>query len=229
MEQEASEATALPESLTQVGTLFRRLAYGENKDSSPAAFYRFPNDSDPLGLSHFDSIGGDLSYNALCGVDRGLNTISLMAEAFRACHDGVVPAIAIVCKHGNPCGAAFSWTDPAIAVLKALRGDPVAVMGGEFICNFPINDTLAKLLSDVPDSLSIGRLKWGLDVITAPALTDTAVGILHRKKNPRKLNIFSVPKSLYHRILCPSIVKICPLIPRLLLTGRNASDSILCR
>lgn len=53
------------------------------------------------------------------------------------------PYIAVAGKHGNPCGAAIDWENPARAIKKALFGDPLAVMGGEVVVNFPITNEMS--------------------------------------------------------------------------------------
>jgi AICAR transformylase/IMP cyclohydrolase PurH len=115
-----------------------------------------------------------------------LDILCALAQAFRLTR-GKVPYIAIAGKHGNPCGAAIDWDDPQQALLKALCGDTVAVMGGEVITNFPITDELGNLLFLAPPDLHIGREKWGLDLVLAPDFSTETVEKLGKYEKRRLL------------------------------------------
>ena len=177
----------------QVGTevasavlkLVRELAYGENKSQSPASLWT-ASTGDPLALDQFQVAAGDPSYVGMADLDSCLEVLCRLAETFRL-HAGSVPYIAIACKHGDPCGAAIDWDNPLVATEKMLFGDPVAVMGGEVITNFPITDKLAQQLHVAPAD-RIGRDRWGLDMVAAPDFSDAAITILEgRTVKPRRL------------------------------------------
>ncbi len=172
-----------------LGIKFAKLAYGENRDQSPAFFFQsigVPDDL--LDWSHFQVISGQPSYISMADGDRVLQIVRLMAEAFRQ-NFGKVPFISVACKHGNPCGAAIDWNDPAEALLKTLLGDPAAVMGGEVMTNFPITDELGQLLFAVPDDLQerVGRNRWGLDVVYAPEFSPNSFDLLGKREKRRLL------------------------------------------
>lgn len=162
----------------------RPLAYGENRCQSPAFIFSGGSDN-PLSISKFQVVSGDPSYIAMADLSQLVSIMCLISEAFRR-WKGRVPYIALAGKHGNPCGAAISWGNPIEALTNALYGDPVAVMGGEFTANFEINDFLAaSLLHSKIDS--VGRDKWGLDVIAAPGFSNFAITLLGKREKRRLL------------------------------------------
>ena len=164
----------------QIGVKAQDLAYGENSCQNPATLFTLDND-DPLALDKFKVEVGKPSYIAMADCNGILNILCVLTEAFRRNFDGV-PYIVIAGKHGNPCGAAFDWQDPSVAILKALKGDKVAIMGGEVITNFPIDDALGRALHKPPEGLNIGRERWGLDLIVAPSFSNATCELMKAKK-----------------------------------------------
>lgn len=160
------------------------LAYGENRDQSPA-WLVYGGTDDPLAPSHFKWVSGEPSFISIADLAQITDTQRLLAESLQRFH-GRIPYIVIAGKHGNPCGAAISYKNPTEAIAKALMGDPVAVMGGEVITNFPIGDGEAQILFNSPQS--IGRDKWGLDLIAAPEFSPGTVAILGKKQGRRLLS-----------------------------------------
>lgn len=159
-----------------------RLAYGENRCQSPA--FLIPTDADdPLAMHRYIVLSGDPSYISIADGDQIQEILCLLAAAFSAWKEGM-PYIVVAGKHGNPCGLGVDWYDPQVAILKALRGDVIAVMGGEVITNFPITDELAKTLHEADAELD-GRPFWGLDIIFAPYFSDGAVDLLGKKEKRR--------------------------------------------
>lgn len=170
-----------------IGELARQLAYGENRDQSPANLFACDN-NDPLAWHNFDVLTGDPSYISTADGDRALGVMCAMAEAFRV-NCGKVPAISIACKHGNPCGIGIDFNRPDLSVMRAMLGDPVAVMGAEFITNFPIDADLGRAIYEIPsiDQQNIGRKYWGIDVLYAPAVDGATVELLGKKERRRIL------------------------------------------
>jgi phosphoribosylaminoimidazolecarboxamide formyltransferase/IMP cyclohydrolase len=157
------------------------LANGENPYQQ-AAFYGV-NTPDPLALARFENLGETPPCQTnLADTDSVINTICLAAEAFRL-RDGRQPYLVVGAKHGNPCGMALSWDDPAAAVERALFGNPLAVWGGELVTNFDIDETLAELLVRHPRREELmGSAGWMLDVVIAPDYTPTAVERLLKRR-----------------------------------------------
>lgn len=162
----------------------RKLAYGENRCQSPAYLF-YGGSNNPLAMGKFEVVSGDPSYIALADVSQLVSILCLMSEAFQH-WQGKTPYIAIVGKHGNPCGAAIDWEYPDVAIRKALHGDPVAAMGGELITNYPLELGLANVVF-YSNAQKIGRDKWGLDVIAAPSFSDDAIDLLGRREKRRLL------------------------------------------
>ena len=169
-------------------TKVRQLAYAENRDQNPAALFATDGDDDPLAIHRFEVESGDPSYIAMADGNSMVDILCLLAEAFRHWNMRRIPLIAICGKHGNPCGAAIDWHDPKVALLKALQGDTVAVMGGELVTNFPIDDELGQLVLAPPEDLNIGRKNWGLDLIIAHSFSQNAVALLGKREKRRLLS-----------------------------------------
>lgn len=174
-----------------VDTIFlgpgKELAYAENRDANPAYIHAIEGKDDPLATHKLEVVSGEPSYISIADTNQLIDILSRLAEAFRK-SKGNAPYIVIAGKHGNPCGAAIDWDDPANAIRKALNGNSVAVMGGEVVTNFPITDNLAEELYEPSQKsgLNIGRDNWGLDVIAAPYFSDGAINLLG-KREKRKL------------------------------------------
>jgi len=187
-----------------IGRVIFELAYGENRDQSPAYLYSTGTD-DPLAWDKFEVVSGLPGFINMADGDRTLQILCLMAEAYRRNFEGKVPFIAIACKHGNPCGAAVDWNDPKTALTKALLGDHIAVMGAEVMTNFVITDELAQNLFGVPSylftdelaqnlfgassylSVRVNRELWGVDVVFAPGFSEEAIKLLGKKERRRLL------------------------------------------
>ncbi|MDO8592465.1 MAG: hypothetical protein Q7R92_01660 [bacterium] len=183
MIKEKIKKTEIPDEILSLKN-GHQLAYGENRCQSPATIF-YGGNSNQLAISKFDEVSGQASFIALADLSQLVSILCLMSEAFRRSF-GKVPFIALAGKHGNLCGAGISWNQPIEALLYALYGDSVAVMGGEFTANFEINDFLAaSLLNSKIDS--IGRDKWGLDVIAAPDFSNFAITLLGKREKRRLL------------------------------------------
>ena len=169
-----------------MGEKVRDLAYGENRDQSPASLYR-EYDS-PLAWHNFNVLTGDPSYISTADGDRALGVMCAMAEAFRV-NCGEVPFMSVIAKHGNPCGIGVNFKRPELSLIDAMFGDPVAGMGGEFMTNFPIDENLGKIIYEIPESEQpkIGRKYWGIDVLYAPSADDATVELLGKKERRRIL------------------------------------------
>ncbi|MFA6100487.1 MAG: hypothetical protein WCX08_02995 [Candidatus Buchananbacteria bacterium] len=177
-----------------VGQRLREVAYGENRDQNPAYLYGnlSPRPHDPLALARFSVVSGNPSYISFADGDKAISILRFLAESFRRNFHGTVPYIAVICKHGNPCGAAFDWKYPYVALQNALLGDPIACMGGELVTNFEITDELGTAIFAVPKDLVnlVGRKNWGLDVIFAPEFSATSIELLGKREKRR---LFSNP------------------------------------
>ncbi|WP_045212005.1 IMP cyclohydrolase [Desulfonatronovibrio magnus] len=159
------------------------LRYGENPDQ-PAAMYEPVEGSFELGGVALRSGGYGLVSSIteenmlqagkhpgktnLTDVDNGLNILQYLSEK---------PA-AVILKHNNPCGAA--WSDDGLykAVSEALYSDRIAAFGGAVIVNRAIDEKTAEFLA-----------ANYLEVVAAPDFEPGAFKILQTKKNLRVLKM----------------------------------------
>jgi len=170
-----------------LGTPALKLSGGENAYQIPCQLFNFPENKDPLALSRFKQLSGvEPCFTNLADLDNISHTLCIASEAFNKKFKHT-PYLALAAKHGNACGFGADWESPEVALTKALLGNPTAIWGGEFVCNFPIQEDLAKLLyeSDIRNQV-LGSKYWMLDVVVAPSISSESVTILSQRKE-RKL------------------------------------------
>lgn len=160
------------------------LAYAENRCQDPADLLPIKGNRDPLAMHKFKEISGKPSYISIADGSQVVNILALLQEAFAQSFPDF-PYTVIAGKHGNPCGVGISWHDKKEAITKCLFGDPVAVMGGEVVTNFTIDEDLANVLYEVPLDRPIGRPYWGLDLILAPSFDKKTINLLGKKAKRR--------------------------------------------
>lgn len=163
-----------------------RLAEGENPYQTPA-FLLHMGGGDPLALGTFEQVSGVAPcFTNMADFDVILHALSSVSGIFMK-HYHRAPSIVIAAKHGNPCGMAVDWDDPATAITKALWGNPNAIWGGEVITNFPIEGSLSQhLYAGEQRNKTFGNPYWMLDVVIAPAFDKDAVDLLGKSQR-RKL------------------------------------------
>jgi phosphoribosylaminoimidazolecarboxamide formyltransferase/IMP cyclohydrolase len=144
----------------------QELRYGENPHQSAALYAAAGVDLAPGTFSNGAQLlqGKPLSYNNI------LDT----AAASGIARDLRGPACVIV-KHANPCGAAESATIGE-AWEGALAGDPVSAFGGVVALTQPIDEPLARRLTEI-----------FLEVVAAPDVEPAALQVLAAKPNLRVL------------------------------------------
>src|SRR5213076_691948 len=143
--------------------LVMRLRYGENPHQDAALYGDFDK--------YFEKLQGkDLSFNNILDISAATNLIS----EFEA------PTVAIL-KHTNPCGVG---SDPNLrkAWDKAFATDKQAPFGGIIICNRPLDEALARAISEIFS-----------EVIIAPDFQPDARAILQKKKNLRLIRLLTPP------------------------------------
>src|SRR2546422_1662307 len=141
--------------------LVTRLRYGENPHQSAALYGDFD--------THFEKLHGkDLSFNNILDISAATSLIGDFEEA----------TVAIL-KHTNPCGVG---SDPDLrqAWEKAFATDKQAPFGGIIICNREIDESLAKVISEIFS-----------EVIIAPEFSGEARTILQKKKNLRLIRLLA--------------------------------------
>ncbi|MFU2210389.1 IMP cyclohydrolase [Solidesulfovibrio sp. C21] len=160
------------------------LRYGENPDQ-PAALYAPTEGRLTLGGVTFRGPGDGLVCAAteehllqsgkhpgktnLTDVDNGVNILQYLTRK---------PA-AVILKHNNPCGAAWSDDGLCPAFEAAFHADRIAAFGGAIV----VNRTL-----DVATAEKINAVYF--EVVAAPDYEPKALEILKSKKN---LRIFKLP------------------------------------
>lgn len=161
----------------------RGLRYGENPDQ-PAALYeltegelnlagiswRRPENALVSGIdeSHMLQAGKHPGKTNLTDVDNGANILQYLVEK---------PA-AVIIKHNNPCGAAWSDSGLDRAFDKAFWCDRIAAFGGAII----INSALSK---ETAEKISASYF----EVIAAPSFEEGALEILKSRKNLRIIEL----------------------------------------
>jgi phosphoribosylaminoimidazolecarboxamide formyltransferase/IMP cyclohydrolase len=139
--------------------LVMRLRYGENPHQTAALYGVFDR--------HFEKLHGkELSFNNILDISAATG---LIAEFDK-------PAVAIL-KHTNPCGVGVD-ADLREAWEKAFATDKQAPFGGIIVCNRPMNEALAKAISEIFS-----------EVIIAPDFAAEARALLQKKKNLRLIRL----------------------------------------
>src|SRR5881275_979534 len=142
-------------SFSLTAPLVTRLRYGENPHQAAALYGDFDK--------HFEKLHGkEPSFNNILDISAATNLIGEFEE----------PTVAIL-KHTNPCGVG-SDADLRKAWDKAFATDKQAPFGGIIICNRPINESLAKAISEIFS-----------EVIIAPQFEAEARTLFQKKKNLR--------------------------------------------
>ena len=161
------------------------LRYGENPDQAAALYqmekgnislggisFRTPDSSLISALNEKQMIqaGKHPGKTNLTDVDNGANILQYLTDK----------ASAVILKHNNPSGAA--WSDCGIekALEKAFWCDRIAAFGGAIVVNRPLTIDAAKIID-----------ANYFEVVAAPAFEDGVIEILKKRKN---LRIMELPK-----------------------------------
>ncbi|MDR0816358.1 MAG: IMP cyclohydrolase [Desulfovibrio sp.] len=159
------------------------LRYGENPDQ-PAALYALRGGAITCGglawrgpehgivsvLTETQMIqaGKHPGKTNLTDVDNGANILQYLAER---------PA-ALVLKHNNPCGAAWTEEGVACALTHAVMCDRIAAFGGVVVVNRSFSREAAEIVASAY-----------FEVVAAPAFEEGVVQILKNRKNLRILEL----------------------------------------
>ena len=168
----APQAPSLPATLRINLPLAQPLRYGENPHQR-AALYA---DGSGLGIAGATQLQGkELSFNNLVDLDACWE----LAQEFPSGDSD--PAVVVIVKHTNPCGAATGAT-VLEAFQKALTCDPVSAYGGVIGINRAVDGEAAAEIA-----------KLFVEAIAAPAFTPEARLALAAKKNLRLVEVHSAP------------------------------------
>lgn len=148
---------ALPETWEILAPRRRALRYGENP-SQQAGLYGV-GDGFPFDLEQLH--GKELSYNNYLDLACGRDLLAEFGDA----------PVAVVVKHGIPCGAAAA-SSTAEAYRLARDADALSAFGGVVALNRPVDAATAALLNET-----------FLEVVLAPGYEPETLGALRTKKN----------------------------------------------
>jgi phosphoribosylaminoimidazolecarboxamide formyltransferase/IMP cyclohydrolase len=159
------------------------LRYGENPDQ-PAALYELHQGSLELGgvklrtprSKLLSAVSEEQMLQSgkhpgkinLTDVDNGINILQYLSAK---------PA-AVILKHNNPCGAAWSDEGLQSALSRAYSCDRIAAFGGAVVVNSAIDRDTAEFLGSSY-----------FEVVAAPEFEPGALDILKQRKNLRILHI----------------------------------------
>ncbi|NDV19563.1 IMP cyclohydrolase [Pseudodesulfovibrio sp. JC047] len=159
------------------------LRYGENPDQ-PAALYELAEGQLEVGGVKFIGQGQGLvsalteEHMLQAGKHPGKTNLTDVDNALNILQYLSAKPAALILKHNNPCGAA--WTDEGITVAlkRAFETDRIAAFGGAVVVNRPIDLATAELINSVY-----------FEVVAAPKFDDDALAELKKRKNLRILEI----------------------------------------
>ena len=145
------------------------LRYGENPHQQ-AAFYRdlYPAPGSLVTAKQLQ--GKELSYNNIADADAAWECVKSFGST--AC---------VIVKHANPCGVALG-PDAAQAYAKAFQTDPTSAFGGIIAFNREVDEAAAAAVA-----------KQFVEVLIAPAYSESAQKIFSSKPNTRLLQIDMPP------------------------------------
>jgi phosphoribosylaminoimidazolecarboxamide formyltransferase / IMP cyclohydrolase len=151
--------------------------YGENPHQE--ASVGLIEGSKPPSVGHATQLRGiPLSYNNYLDGDAALQTLLEF--------QGLGESVAVVVKHGNPCGIAIA-TSQVNALERAWQGDSVSAFGSVMGLNQELSLATAKALCDRMGPS--GRRGWFVEMILAPSFSTEAVAYLDSKKSKSKLRL----------------------------------------
>jgi phosphoribosylaminoimidazolecarboxamide formyltransferase/IMP cyclohydrolase len=166
------DKNSLPSTLRINLPLAQSLRYGENPHQR-AALYA---DGTGQGIAGARQLQGkELSFNNIVDLDACWE----LAQEFPSGDSD--PAVVVIVKHTNPCGAATGATILE-AYLKALACDPVSAFGGVIGINRAVDGDAAAEIA-----------KLFVEAIAAPSFTAEARERFAAKKNLRLVEVRSAP------------------------------------
>lgn len=159
------------------------LRYGENPDQ-PAALYEPVEGTFEVGGVKFIGAGQGLvsalteEHMLQAGKHPGKTNLTDVDNALNILQYLSAKPAALILKHNNPCGAA--WTEDGVseAFRRAFEADRIAAFGGAVVVNRTLDLACAEQISKVY-----------VEVVAAPDFEAEALELLKQKKNLRILQI----------------------------------------
>ena len=156
----------LPATLNLQFRKHQTMRYGENPHQGAAFYHDIEPANGTLACAHMLQ-GKELSFNNVADADAALECVSAFSR--NAC---------VIVKHANPCGVAVA-DNTLDAYEAAYATDPTSAFGGIIAFNRPLDgDTVSEILE-----------RQFVEVMLAPAFTDTAKTALANKPNIRALEL----------------------------------------
>ena len=156
----------LPATLNLQFRKHQTMRYGENPHQGAAFYHDIAPAKGTLACARMLQ-GKELSFNNVADADAALECVSAFGQS--AC---------VIVKHANPCGVAVA-DNTLNAYEAAYATDPTSAFGGIIAFNTPLDgDTVSEILE-----------RQFVEVMLAPAFTDTAKAVLANKRNIRALEL----------------------------------------
>ena len=166
------DTQSLPSTLRINVPLAQPLRYGENPHQRAALY----SDGSGLGVAGATQLQGkELSFNNLVDLDACWE----LTQEFPSGQSD--PAVVIIVKHTNPCGAA-TGANVLEAYTRALACDPVSAFGSVIGINRPVDGEAAEEIA-----------KLFVEAIAAPSFTPEARERFAAKKNLRLVEVHAAP------------------------------------
>ena len=156
----------LPATLNLQFRKHQTMRYGENPHQGAAFYHDIAPAKGTLACARILQ-GKKLSFNNIADADAALECVSAFGQT--AC---------VIVKHANPCGVAVA-DNTLNAYEAAYATDPTSAFGGIIAFNTPLDGgTVSEILE-----------RQFVEVMLAPAFTDTAKAALANKPNIRALEL----------------------------------------
>ena len=161
----------------------RGLRYGENPDQ-PAAVYELVEGSLTVGGTAYRGAGQGVvsamneAQMIQAGKHPGKTNLTDVDNAVNILQYLTAKPAALILKHNNPCGAAWSDAGVADALEKAFWCDRIAAFGGAVVVNRPVDTATAKIIDSAY-----------FEVVAAPSFEPGVLDILKKRKNLRIMEL----------------------------------------
>ena len=161
----------------------RGLRYGENPDQ-PAAVYELVEGSLSVGGKAYRAPGESIisamteAQMLQAGKHPGKTNLTDVDNAVNILQYLTAKPAALILKHNNPCGAAWSEKGVGDALKKAFWCDRIAAFGGAVVVNRPLDMAAAAIIDSAY-----------FEVVAAPAFEPGVLEILKKRKNLRIMEL----------------------------------------
>lgn len=161
----------------------RGLRYGENPDQ-PAAVYEMKEGGLTVGGVEYRPAGQSIvsALNEVqmiqAGKHPGKTNLTDVDNAINILQYLTAKPAALILKHNNPCGAAWSEKGVGDALEKAFWCDRIAAFGGALVVNRPMDMRAAQIVDSAY-----------FEVVAAPSFEPGVLDILKKRKNLRIMEL----------------------------------------